>query len=938
MIDPVRLAALLEAEQRTSWRRGEEVWVESYLARQPVLKAEPEAVLDLIRTEVMLRQERGANPHLGEYLQRFASLDGPLRKLFSAIDERARIPRTRLVSTRDRVPGECRDLVGLASDGGPPEVPGYEVLIELGRGGMGIVYQARQLSLNRLVALKMILGGAHASESHRTRFRTEAEAIARLAHPNIVQIHEVGEHQGWHYLSLEYVAGGTLDEFIADTPQPEIEAARLLETIARAIHQAHERGILHRDLKPSNVLLTVDGTPKVADFGLAKLLDVEVGPTRTEAVIGTPSYMSPEQALGKTKEIGVPSDVYSLGAILYEMLTGQAPFSGNTMLQTLEQVRSHEAVPPRRLCKGVSRDLETICLKCLEKEPGKRYATASELADDLRRFLNGVPVVARPIAPWRRWSRMARRRPMLLAKSAVVAAALCLLVSAVWYHQVSGQLVVLRVSETEKQFNQLRDDAFFSGLLSIDRGALVTRPRSADGWGFAESSAREALVRAGLPPEVGEPALAASLPPTRRGALSDDCYVLLLVLAHSRSVHPAAKGGDREPYREGLQFLERARRLGIETKAYHNLRADLLEKLGKKDDATKERAIAVSLLPASALDHFLAGQERCREGAWEEAIGCFNLALGAQPSHFWARFLLAVCQLKLQRGESALAGLNACLTQQPEFVWGYLFRGYAHEELNAVDAVDAAEADFAKALRLHPNDSARYFLHLTRGTRRFYQRSLDQAADDFRAARDLDPDNYHAYLNLAQVSLARKKFAEADEQWREALRRRPPAEVVAGYHIERARSLSRNGRYVESVHACDAALEVDPDYFAAHDPRGRALLHLGRWEEAERDFDRYLLKGGEAVKRGEAVLDVYRGRGLARMKRGRYPEAIEDYTARDRAIAGRFDLPAPWLGAFLLRCVEARPSRLLAGDRTRAGGHGRLHRPGTGAGDAGSSS
>ncbi|MCI0459995.1 MAG: tetratricopeptide repeat protein [Gemmataceae bacterium] len=315
-------------------------------------------------------------------------------------------------------------------------IPGYEVLEELGRGGMGVVYKARQQGLNRLVALKMILSGAHAGPDQLARFRAEAEAVAALQHPNIVQIYEIGEHEGRPYFSLEFVAGGSLTARLGGTPLPADQAARLVEPLARAMHSVHERGIIHRDLKPGNVLLAACGlanpegysakpqaaevTPKITDFGLARQLDTDSGHTSTGAVLGTPSYMAPEQAAGKVKEIGPAVDVYALGAILYECLTGRPPFKGPTVLDTLDQVRQDEPVPPHRLLAKVPRDLETICLRCLEKDPRKRYGSALELADDLHRFLRGEPIQARPVSAWERGWKWARRRPAIAGLSAAL--------------------------------------------------------------------------------------------------------------------------------------------------------------------------------------------------------------------------------------------------------------------------------------------------------------------------------------------------------------------------------------------------------------------------------------------------------------------------------------------------------------------------------------
>jgi WD40 repeat protein/serine/threonine protein kinase len=316
-----------------------------------------------------------------------------------------------------------------------PVVPGYQILGEVGRGGMGVVYRAWQTKLNRPVALKMILAGGHAGPRERQRFRTEAEAVARLQHPNIVQIYDIGEHDGRPFLALEYVAGGSLAQRLRREALPVREAAQLVETLAHAVHYAHQQGVIHRDLKPANILLQKseirnpkserdqssdvsdfgfrisDFTPKVADFGLAKQLDAAPGPTASSEVMGTPSYMAPEQAAGRSRAIGPTTDVYALGAILYELLTGRPPFRAETPLETLHQVLHAEPLSLHRLRTNVPRDLETICLKCLEKEPGKRYPSATALAEDLRRFLNGEAIQARPARPWEKAWKWARRRP-----------------------------------------------------------------------------------------------------------------------------------------------------------------------------------------------------------------------------------------------------------------------------------------------------------------------------------------------------------------------------------------------------------------------------------------------------------------------------------------------------------------------------------------------
>jgi tetratricopeptide (TPR) repeat protein len=315
-----------------------------------------------------------------------------------------------------------------------PAVPGYELLRELGRGGMGVVYQARDVRLNRIVALKMLLTGAHAGPIDRIRFQIEAEAVATLQHPNIIKIHEVGEKDGCPYLAFEFLEGQSLDRYLTAHILPARTAAEMIETLARAIHCAHQRGIVHRDLKPGNIFMSPEGHLRILDFGLAKRLEAD-SHTRSGSIMGTPAYMSPEQAHGDVRALGPATDIYALGAIFYEMLTGRPPFRSNSVMDTLVQVRRDEPVPPSRLKTRLPRDLEVICLHCLRKDPARRYPSAEALADDLHHFLAGEPIRARPVPLWERTLKWARRHPTATALVLVcISAALGLLGVGIWYN------------------------------------------------------------------------------------------------------------------------------------------------------------------------------------------------------------------------------------------------------------------------------------------------------------------------------------------------------------------------------------------------------------------------------------------------------------------------------------------------------------------------
>jgi tetratricopeptide (TPR) repeat protein len=416
-----RICTRFEAE----WQSGAAPRLEQFLSDvgEPLSGV---LLIELLRVEFDCRQRRGERPSPRDYLSRFPDRSGLVAQAWDAHQRSSAAGFTRSAALTVEPGASIDDL----AEAPLPDVDGYDVQRRIGRGGMAVVYLARDRRLGRLVALKLI-SSAQPGAQLVARLRTEAQAVARLQHPNIVQIYEIGEHESQPYLALEFVNGGSLNEWIAGNPRPANEAARLVETIARAIHAAHRQGIVHRDLKPANVMLHKNGAvvPKVTDFGLAKFLDTDVSLTQSGVVVGTASYMSPEQASAAAGDVGPATDIYALGAILYELITGRPPFKAASVIETARLVRETEPVWPRQLQPQTPRDLETVCLKCLQKEPARRYATAEDLADDLARFLAGQPVRARPVGAVARAWRWARRNP--LPASLILAIAISLVLGTV---------------------------------------------------------------------------------------------------------------------------------------------------------------------------------------------------------------------------------------------------------------------------------------------------------------------------------------------------------------------------------------------------------------------------------------------------------------------------------------------------------------------------
>jgi WD40 repeat protein/tRNA A-37 threonylcarbamoyl transferase component Bud32 len=445
-----------------AWRAGDRPRIEDFLGGTDD-SGRPTLLRHLLAVDLDYRGGLGESPEPSEYRFRFPGHEKLIDSVFAEFGRRFQLACGADMETLEVRTGRDGTSSGHATTppSDPfPNIPGCEILSELGRGGMGVVYKARQVRLNRLCALKITLPGKHTGAEFRARFQAEAEIIARLRHPNIVQIYGLGEHDGRPYFEMEYVEGGSLAHRLDGTPWAPGPAARLVAVLARTIGEAHRLGIIHRDLKPANILLTDEGIPKVVDFGLAKSLEADSNLTQSGVFFGTPSYAAPEQVEGLTRTAGPAADIYALGAIFYHMLTGRPPFQAATVLQTLQQVKWADPVPPSRLQPGLPRDAETIALKCLEKDPRRRYADAAALAEDLDRFLAGRAILARPTGAAERLGKWVRRRPAVALLAAAVVAATVLGFTLVAWQWRRAEAKAAAEAAANERAQRARRDAF----------------------------------------------------------------------------------------------------------------------------------------------------------------------------------------------------------------------------------------------------------------------------------------------------------------------------------------------------------------------------------------------------------------------------------------------------------------------------------------------
>jgi serine/threonine protein kinase/tetratricopeptide (TPR) repeat protein len=817
---------------------------------------------------------------------------------------------------------------------GPSEGPAlaldarFRILHPHAQGGLGAIYVARDGQLRRDVALKEIQDRYADDPESRARFLREARITGRLEHPGIVPVYALGRHpDGRPYYAMRLVNGKSLKDAIVEFHDPKGSGrdpvgrrlalrqllGRFLD-VCNAVAYAHSRGVIHRDLKPENIMLGPYGETLVVDWGMAKVigapwepdrppdgealpsdLDGDSVPLRTGSVLGTPAYMSPEQAAGRLDQLGPAGDVYSLGATLYCLLTGGAPFRSRDLDEALRGVQRGDFRRPRQVDRRVPPALEAICLKAMALAPGDRYRSPRDLAEDLEHWLGDEPVSAyREWGPQRlaRWAR--RHRPRTRT-----GAALLLLMTVV---QVGGTFLLigqwqdraLAGARRRQEFLAQYADAHYFGTLLADSALPAD---SVATWG-ASQRALDLLAT------IDDP----------DAEMIEARDHLLLLLAEAVDALNRRGGIGGPTFGDPLTILSRVSPRGQETRAFHWRRGDLLARRGDRRGAEQERLWDASRAPASAFDHFLQGQEWYRRGALPPAIREFKAVLDVQPDHFWALFFLGLCHLGSQDPADAEIALTACIARRPDLSWAYILRGSARGEQGEFEA---AEADFQRALGLvarHQDGPALYVIYVDRGVMRIRQKEYQKAIDDLRQAIRLRPDQYQAYVNLARVYQEQQRFDEAEEQLDEAMwvgrsgadpiapfraaldrgrarqervRHDWPAALrsidrairldhrdraaLAEDHRERGSILLDIGRFQEAIGACDAALAFRDDDPAVLRVRAEALLGLGSYAEAARACDRYL-------ERFPPVADVLRIRGRARVKLGDPAGGLEDYS------------------------------------------------------------
>ena len=703
-----------------------------------------------------------------------------------------------------------------------PSISGYDVQGVLGHGGMGIVYKAWHLRLNRAVALKMLLVGGYARPQELERFLREAEAVAGLQHPNIVQVFDVGDLDRHPYFTMELVEGGSLAQKLGGAPQAALKSAAMVKTLADAIHTAHQKGIVHRDLKPANILLTLDGTPKISDFGLARRISCDTALTEHGVALGTPSYMSPEQADGQAEAIGPATDIYALGAILYELLTGRPPFRADTPHETKRQVITSEPAPPSKLNTRIPRDLETICLKCLRKDPQSRYASAGALADDLRRFERGEPIVARPLGWLGRLVRWVRRRPTaaaLLVGSIAVALALVIVgIRLSWqraeniraisddlreaeqlqqqsaYLSTDAAIERIKVrlgddgpAELQQRLNRLVDLSNGRKLVArldtirMERTAIFAgqTQRTQSNWDYSD-----VLVKARLGSVHEDPGTVAArvrASPVRQAVIAalDDWAVCAPDQTRRAWVLEVAREADPDPWRDRVRDLaiwqDHAKLVELAKAApIANQSAPLLVGLGERLQVKHDDTEAITFLqrvqqqyPGDFYANLTLANALTTAGKYEDATGYYRAALALRPRATSAAFGLGIilhCQGRL---DESIGYFEQAVRSDPKSVWSQGALGIA---LRKKGRIDEAIDHLQQALHLGPKTSfIRFSLAIALAEKGRWNEALYQ----FREALRILATTVATQSNVNIASVENSQIDAAADQYLMAIKLGP---------------------------------------------------------------------------------------------------------------------------------------------------------------------
>ena len=820
-----------------------------------------------------------------------------------------------------------------------PKIDGYEVQSVLGSGGMGVVYRARHVKLNRIVALKMLRSGAYAGLHELVRFQREAEAVAGLSHPNIVQVHDVGEFDGQPFFTMEFVDGQSLAEALAGTPQPARQAAAFVAVLAQAVQVAHTSGIVHRDLKPANVLLAPDGTPKIADFGLARRIEGASDLTLTGARIGTPSYMAPEQAAGHTSLIGPSTDLYALGAILYEMVTGRPPFRAETAIETERQVMAEEPVSPSRLNPKVPRDLETICQKCLHKEPLRRYATAEALAGDLQRFLRGEPVLARRVSRIERAGKWANRHRALSA--ALISGALLsiFLLSAAWWLMLDQAVTARAVQNDFQEIVQAEQRSSWSDAqMAVERAKARLGDRQAtalhdslqkygrelklverleairlnrlvpmverDKFAHAVTKYEAAFRENGLfdmrqPPKVLAVQIrSTNIAPAIVVAL-DDWASCVSDQSRRDELFEVAREVDRDPITSQMRdpdlWTDREKLTTFVQDASINDRSvQLLIYMGERLRSLQGDPVPLykrlqHMYPSDFFVNLMLGIAIQRNSNPSEAMRFYQAAIAIRPTAAVPHNNLGTAFTECGRMEEALEQFGIAMRLEPE---SYDFRFNYALALSRLNRHEEA----IQELRFVPEEAPRYALCLALiGRCLVAQNRFTEANVEIRRALVLDPQIWEAHRALRDSLLRLHQLEEARAAWQQAIALQPPDHQTWDGYAELCLYLGHDDEYRR---ACQLLLSrfggsTDP---AIAERTGRACLFLPVSDDELRP----------AVTLLDRALAADQSRYGGFMPYFRFAKGLAEYRA------GRLDSARALLDGDTMKILEPAPHLLMA--------------------------